>query len=104
MHPIHRILYDSIVESAILPYYRQTDYYQRREAQAQWEEHLQKRLSPSLLADLESFQLAVSRTQDAELEAMFLAVTRKELRAIVRLGALLGALLGLLQAFLTQVL
>ena len=73
MHPIHRILYDSIVESAILPYYRQTDYYQRREAQAQWEEHLQKRLSPSLLADLESFQLAVSRTQDAELEAMFLA-------------------------------
>ena len=27
----------------------------------------------SLLADLESFQLAVSRTQDAELEAMFLA-------------------------------
>ena len=35
---------------------------------------------------------------------MFLAVTRKELRAIVRLGALLGALLGLLQAFLTQVL
>ena len=73
MHPIHRILYDSIVESAILHYYRQTDYYQRREAQAQWEEHLQKRLSPSLLADLESFQLAVSRTQDAELEAMFLA-------------------------------
>ena len=49
-------------------------------------------------------QAQLNAVTPQQLEAMFLAVTRKELRAIVRLGALLGALLGLLQAFLTQVL
>ena len=73
MHPIHAALYYYILESAILPYYRQTGYYQRREQQDQLEAQRCQGLTSSQQEGLEALQQAVSRTQDAELEAMFLA-------------------------------
>ena len=73
MHPVHQALYYHILESAIRPYYQQTSYYQCLAEQARQEDQLCRRLTAPQREALEAVKRAASRTQDAELEAMFLA-------------------------------
>ena len=73
MSPIMELLYGYILERPIMAYYQKSGYYQRREQQDQLEAQLCQGLTSSQQEGLEALQQAVSRTQDAELEAMFLA-------------------------------
>ena len=73
MHPVHQALYNYILESAILPYYRQTSYYQYLAEQERQEDQLCRQLTAPQREALEAMKRAVSFTQGAELEAMFLA-------------------------------
>lgn len=73
MTPLEETLYNFILDNDLEAHYQQTAYHRRRDARDALGRLLWQQLAEPQRLLLEQLQRAYDRTQDCELEAMFLA-------------------------------